>query len=239
MKSTRAKPGFAPALVLAAVFAAACGDSTGPGDSVNPALVEAAAESGFGARSTTLPQGYGPFSGPGGMAMDATGKEFIQQLTFKNGTVWRTSGIVVTAVPDEAVSGADFHNIAFGAAYPGSLASVQPGTYQMVSDFPEINFIDPMKLAYAQMREHNPRVSALADEGVITIQSVDYFPDVYTCDLYDGPTIQAESCTYQIGVIRGVVAFSGFMYDGAVHVVQNSTEFTLPIQRQTVIMTER
>ena len=228
------------ALLALGAVAAACGDTpTGPDDAPNPALVAEIEAGGFGAASgNSLPQGSANFTGPGGMRMDATGKEFFQQLTWNNGVVWRTSGFAIAAVPDESVLNPVITRLRFGVGHPGSLASIEPGTYDIVDEFGPIDFTTPAVMGYVQFRtDDDPRSYTLAEEGRVTITSVEYFADTYTCELLDGNTIRATSCEYQIGLVRGTVEFSGTLPDGT-PVVQPSTDFTLPIKRETVILVE-
>lgn len=226
------------AVSLVCGLAAGCDDSPSePQDAVNPALVKAAADGGFGAGGNSMPQGSASFSGPGGMAMDAAAEEFVQQLTRKDGVVWKTSGIRVTAVPDESVSAPIVDRIAFAAAHPGSLESVEPGEYATVADWPGINFVDPLLFAYAQFRPTGTTTSPLASEGRVRITSVEYFRDRYPCNI-EIIVFDVDRCDYRIGVLRGVVEFSGTLPDGTA-IVQPSTQFALPIQQRTIIMREK
>ncbi|HSJ08921.1 MAG TPA: hypothetical protein VK928_03385 [Longimicrobiales bacterium] len=225
------------ALWIVCGIAAACGDTPSePQDAVNPALVDAAADGGFGAGTNSLPQGAALFIGPGGMRMDATADEFVQQLTRKDGVVWKTSGIKITAVPDESVSNPLLSRLAFAVAHPGSLESVQTGEYAMVAEWPGFSFVDPSLFAYASFTVSRDQPSPLASEGRIRIISVEYFQDRYTCNL--NIIFAVDRCEYRIGVLRGVVEFKGTLADGT-PVVQPSTPFALPIQQRTIIMREK
>jgi hypothetical protein len=230
-------------LLAACALAAAtvaCSDSPAePRDDVNPALVEAAGQSsGFGGSvGAGLPQGAAAFTGPGGMPMDATAEEFIQQLTLKNGKVLKTSGIMVTAVPDESVTGSPFASIRFGAAHIGSLASVRPGVYATVAELPLINFIDEHLFGLAQLRIAGSLLSTLASPGQVTIQPVEYFRDVFTCTTrFSNSPYTVDKCEYQLGVVRGTIEFRGSIND--TEVVQQRTPFTLPIMRRTILLSE-
>jgi hypothetical protein len=228
---------FWPAVVLIASgsLAAGCGDEGGVSEpDINPGLLEAANTASLAADGA-LPQGAAPFAGPAGLAMDATAEEFIQQLTFADGTVWRTSGITVRAVPDEAVTGSPIDYLSFSSANTGSLASVPPGTYTISGTWPEIDFINQVKLSAASIRQPGSRDAIYATSGTFTIQGVNYFNDVYTCSLnFASGTVTVDECYYQIGVLRGVVEFTVPLADGTGPVVQPRTEFALPIMRRTI-----
>jgi hypothetical protein len=230
---------FWPALFLIAsgLLAAGCGDDGGVSEpDINPGLLEADNIAGLAA-DATLPQGAASFTGPAGLAMDATAEEFIQQLTLEDGTVLRTSGITVRAVPDEAVAGSPIGYLTFSSANTGSLASVPPGTYTLSGSWSGIDFINQLKLSAASIRKPGSRVAIYASSGTFTIQGVNYFNDVYTCTLNIATsTITVDECYYQIGVLRGVVEFTVPLADGTGPVVQPRTEFALPIMRRTIIL---
>jgi hypothetical protein len=217
----------------ASLSAAACGDSpTDVEPDINPALLEAANNAGLGSGlGTNLPQGSAPFTGPGGLQMDATAEEFIQQLTFDDGVVWRTSGVTVTAVPDETVSNPVFDRMHFFSANTGSLESVKPGTYQLTGPLPTFDFIQQVRFAGARIRPAGLRDYVDASSGVLTIQSMNYFRDVYPCSI-PGNVLVIDRCDYQLGVLRGVVEFRVTLASG--EIVQERTSFSIPIQRRTI-----
>lgn len=219
-----------------AILAAACGDSPAdPDDDLNPALVEEANGAGIASGSSEgLPQGAAPFTGPGGIAMDATAEEFFQQLTFDDGTVWRTSGISIFAVPTVPTNNSVVGRLGAAAAITGSLESVDPGSYTLGPP-PTINFIDEIPYYGAYIRRgSNLRESHYAEEGTFTISSVEYFDDVYTCTLR-GNAFIVDRCDYQVGVLTGSVEFRVELDDGT-QVVQERTSFSLPIRRRTIII---
>lgn len=212
----------------------ACGDSpSSPGDGINPGLLESSGDPGIASAVTgDLPQGAASFTGPGGMAMDATAEEFIQRVTLPDGTVLRTSGLYVKAVPDELVVDPPFDQLSFGSAFTGSLESVPPGTYSVDAVWPEFDFIREVKVTYARIRETGTRNDYRADGGVVTITSVNYFDDVYPCEL-NGDVFTVERCDYQIGLIQGEVDFN-VPLDGGGQVVQQHESFAVPIRRETI-----
>jgi hypothetical protein len=225
------------AVLALAASATACGDSaTEPGiPDVNPALLE---NDGFGSISSqsaqSLPQGSASFTGPGGMAMDATADEFIQQLTMEDGTVLKTSGISIRAVPDESVTDAPFDRIVFGSALTGSHASVGVGTYTIDSPLPFIDFVEVVPVTHGAviLEAGSGRETARADEGVVTLTSLEYFDDVYPCEDQGNDVIVYQSCEYQIGLLTGSVEFTAETSSG--EVVQQHEEFELPIQKRTL-----
>lgn len=223
------------AVLVAAALAAACGESpTEPGDDVNPALAAEANSAGFGdSGSGSLPQGSADFAGPGGLPMEMTAEEFVQQLTLEDGTVLRTSGIGVYAVPAATIASPDFDRVSFGAAFTGSLESVDPGTYD-IGPWPPFDFIEPVEFAHAQVRRTGELARTPAEDGVITIESVQYLPDVYTCEL-QGNAFIVDRCDYQIGLLSGTIEFTATLDDGTV-VVQERTDFLTPIRRRTIIV---
>ena len=231
---------FAASGLCAIGAIAGCSESpSGPGDDVNPALIAAASESGFAANtSASLPQGSATFTGPNGIEMDVTAEEFVQQLTWENGVVWKTSGFSIKAVPDEAVAGSVFDQVTFGAGHPGSLNSVPPGTYAFRSPLPPISFTEPSITAQAHVRLRGNRTYDVMSAGQITITSVQYFRDTYNCTLRENQVFIFESCKYQIGVLNGSVEFTGTLSDGTA-IVQPRTSFSIPIQRRTIILRER
>lgn len=228
---------FWPALflIVSGSLAAGCGDNGGVSEpDINPGLLEAANTAGLAADGA-LPQGAAPFTGPAGLAMDATAEEFIQQLTLEDGTVWRTSGITVRAVPDEAVTGSPIDYLSFSSANTGSLESVPPGTYTLSGTWAGIDFINQLKLSAASIRRPGSPDRIYATSGTFTIQAVNYFNDVYTCSP-TFTTLTVDECYYQIGILRGVVEFTVPLADGTGPVVQPRTEFALPIMRRTIIL---
>jgi hypothetical protein len=222
-------------ILTTAVLVAACSDSpTEVEPEINPALLEAAAESNLApGLGSNLPQGAAAFTGPGGMLMDATAEEFIQQLTLTNGTVLRTSGVSIRAVPDETVSNSPFDRLSFGAANTGSLASVSAGTYN-IAPLPTFDFIQQLRFATAGVRKAGERTVVYAPSGVVTIESLNYFNDVYPCTLI-GVTLIIERCDYRIGLVRGTIEFRLSLDGGATQLVQARTAFTLPIKKQTIV----
>lgn len=235
MKTHSITPWRVLALLLTGAALAACDSPTEPGDDVNAAL--AAEVNGAGIASalgTDLPQGSVSFTGPGGLAMEAAGKEFVQQLTLRDGTVLRTSGITVFAVPNDGEPESGFDLISFGAAHTGSLTSVQPGTYELPEAMPPFDFIDPVLFGFAQLRETGEPGRHWLTSGKVTIESVEYFPDVYTCEA-KGTALTFTRCDYQLGLVRGVIEFEGEIQDGSVQVVQPTTSFTVPIKRETIV----
>jgi hypothetical protein len=220
--------------IAAVAFALACGDSpTETGPDINPGLLETAGDATFGQSGASgLPQGSAPFTGPGGLSMDATAEEFVQQLTLDNGVVWRTSGISVRAVPDESVSDSSIAAVRFGPAHPGSLASVTTGSYPITA-LPQFDFLTPVMFATASFRPGGTRTYTYANTGVVTIESLNYFNDVYTCQLTTTALI-IDTCEYKLGLLRGVIEFS-IALEGGGEIVQQRTPFTVPIMRRTII----
>jgi hypothetical protein len=213
---------------------AACGDGadiTEP--DINPALLDGSTAVGLAAGGD-LPQGSAPFTGPDGLSMDATAEEFIQQLSLPDGRVWRTSGVSIRAVPDEAVAGAPIGRLGFSAAATGVLSSVGPGTYPLTPEWPAIDFINRIDLAIAWVREPDSRVSLYASGGTMTIQSLNYFDDVYTCTMDHLVSVTLTECSYQLGIVRGTIEFRAPTPDGS-EVVQQRSEFVLPIMRRTIV----
>lgn len=239
MKTQSITPWRVLALLLAGAALTACDSPTEPEDDVNPALAAAVNGGGLAeAKGHTLPQGSTSFTGPGGLAMESAGKEFVQQLTLKDGTVLRTSGIIVSAVPEDGEPDPGFDLISFGAAHTASLSSVQPGTYELPEELPTFDFIgDPAVFGFTQLRETGETERHWLTSGKVTIESVEYFPDVYTCEL-ESTVYTFTRCDYQIGLVRGVIEFEGEILDGSVRVVQPTTSFTVPIQRQTIIFVQ-
>lgn len=223
------------AAVLAFALLTACGDGGVTEPDVNPGLLDESSSLGL-ASSGELPQGSAPFTGPDGLQMDATAEEFIQQLSFSDGRVWKTSGVSIRAVPDEAVAGAPVERLRFASAATGTLASVGPGTYPLLSEWPAIDFITRIDLAIASItRPGAPRESLRASGGTMTITSLNYFDDVYTCSLPNVTSIRVTECTYKLGVVRGSIQFRVPLPGGG-EIVQQQEEFTLPIMRRTIIM---
>jgi hypothetical protein len=223
------------ALMMATSICVACGESpTEPEADINPALLQVGSDAGLAAgASAGIPQGSAEFTGPGGMLMDATGEEFIQQLTLDDGTVWKTSGIYVRAVPDESVTNAPFFMMSFGSALTGSHASVPPGSYTITGEWPEIDFIQEIPVVYGQIRETNGPENVRASGGVFTITSVNYFDDVYACQ-GKGTALIFDRCDYQLGVLRGTIEMTATIGSG--EVVQQQTSFAVPIRRQTAFV---
>lgn len=228
------------ACLLAAAVAVGCGESpTEPINDVNPALVAAAGESGFaGNTSAGLPQGSVDFIGPNGVPMDMTAKEFVQQATLPNGVVWKTSGIVISAVPDESITDAPFDRMWVTVAHPGSLASVESGTYSFQTPLPPISFTEESLVSFGRVRATGSTSYTLMAPGQVTITSVEYFNDTYTCERPENTTFIFDSCTYQLGILRGTVEFTGTLENGT-PIVQPATSFSVPIQRETLIMRMR
>jgi len=215
-------------------FALACGDSpTETLPDINPGLLEATGDATLGQSGSNLPQGSAPFTGPGGLSMDATAEEFIQQLTLDNGAVLRTSGISVRAVPDESVTEPAIDRMRFGPANTGSLASVTTGTWP-ITLMPPFDFMREVRFATASIREPGVQTYAYADAGVVTIESLNYFNDVYPCQPRTTALI-IDRCDYRLGVLRGVIEFRIALDDGTREVVQQRTSFTVPIMRRTII----
>jgi hypothetical protein len=196
--------------------------------------VEEANGAGIGAAAgQDLPQGAAPFIGPGGMAMEATAEEFIQRVTLQDGTVLRTSGVGIFAVPGASAVNAVIDRVGFGAANTGSLASVTTGSYAIAPPVP-INFIDQIRLAHASVRRTGERDRDFADDGTVVLASLEYFDDVYTCELKTAGSLVIDTCEYQVGIVSGSIEFSATLGDGTA-VVQERTSFTLPIRRRTII----
>lgn len=220
-------------LIVAGILAAGCGES---GDiiepDINPGLLETSSVAGLAAGGD-LPQGSAAFTGPGGLAMDATAEEFVQQLTLVDGTVWQTSGVSVRAVPDEAITGAPIEQLSFVSANTGSLASVSTGTYALSAEWPAIDFINQVEFAGARIRQSGTHQDYRANSGTMTIQSLNYFDDVYPCSL-SLSSITVDECEYQLGIVRGFIEFSVPLDDGST-INQDRTEFTVPIMRRTII----
>jgi hypothetical protein len=126
-----------------------------------------------------------------------------------------------------------FDRLSFGAANTGSLESVTTGTYQ-ITILPAFDFIQQVRVAGARIRETGERTFAAADAGVITIESLNYFNDVYTCQLV-GNVFIVERCDYQLGLLRGVIEFRVPLDDGTREVVQPRTAFAVPIMRRTIV----
>lgn len=229
---------YGVAFVLAwTVLAGACSsDSPTGSDDVNPALLEGAEGIGLATAGQQLPQGSATFTGPDGLQMDATAEEFVQQLTLEDGTVLRTSGVAVRAVPDETIVAPRIRRLHFVSAATGSLESVSSGTYPLTG-IVDIDFINVIKVAVAsvQFEAHGP--ASYAQGGTYTITSLNYFDDVYPCQLNLSPSsrIAVDDCHYQIGLLRGVIEFEVPAGEGRAAVVQPRTEFSVPIQRRTII----
>lgn len=221
-------------LALAAALVLACDESpTGPGDGVSQALVDAVNGDALGASVHGLPQGSDGFSGPGGLPMEATAEEFIQQVTFSDGKTLRTSGVGIYAVPDRNVTAPPVVRLQFGAAATGSLESVEPGTFA-IEPMPPFDFIERVDFAHASVFETLPGGTRMqAEEGELVIESLEYFADTYTCEL-TGSAFEVELCEYQVGLVTGAVEFTVTLEDGT-EVLQDRTEFTLPIRRRTII----
>ena len=234
MKPFPAMLRFTLTTMVLGTFALACGDSpTGPDSDINPGLLDPGNAFGLASETSgTLPQGSAVFTGPGGMTMDATAEEFIQQLTLRNGTVLKTSGLAVLAVPDEAVSNAPFDRLGFVSANTGSLQFEPVGTH-IISEWPEMDFIHVVPVTSARIRMSGTTDYAYADEGVITIESVSYFKDVYPCQ-YSSSTVVVDVCEYQIGLVQGTVEFTVNLGDGS-QVVQETSSFAIPIRRRTIV----
>jgi hypothetical protein len=212
-------------LTAGSLVVAACGDSpVEPVDDVNPALAELA---------DGLQQGSATFAGPGGLPMDATGVEFIQRMTRRDGTVLRTSGVQFFAVPGVGTADPPFDRMAVFAAMTGSLESVPPGTYP-ISELPDnLDYVTeiPANVAWIGWGDLRDGEQLWADSGTFTITSLSYFPDVFECD---GPSHYiVELCQYQIGEVSGVVQFRVPLPGGS-EVVQQETSFSVPIRRSTL-----
>lgn len=239
MRHARSMGAALSAALVLGLLAAACDSPTEPPNDLNPALIEAAGDAAAGGFASNLPQGSGNFSGPAAMQMDAAAEEFIQQVTLRDGTVLKTSGISILAVPDEAVTSAPFKALRFGAAATGSLESVQPGTYQVPAEQPPYDFITPVDVVFASVWEdrENPNGGSItvtwADGGTVVISSVNYFDDVYTCTLSTAASLVIDTCEYQLGVVQGNIEFTATIPSGPV--VQPSSAFSLPIMRRTII----
>lgn len=224
------------ALAVVGTALVACEESpTEPGIEVDARLAAAANGAGLGGGSgSTLPQGSAAFTGAGGVAMEAAAEEFIQQLTLQDGTVLRTSGVGIYAVVEEGVT-APFEGSSFGAAHTGLLTSVEPGSYD-ITVMPEFDFIEPKLIAYADTwvrPEGELSIRTYAQEGVVTIESIELFPDVYTCEL-TGSVIVADRCDYQVGLVHGTIEFTITPEDGE-PLVQERTDFSLPLRKRTII----
>lgn len=219
--------------VLAGTIAACSDGATMTEPDINPGLLEESNAAGF-ASSGDLPQGSAPFNGPGGMAMDATAEEFIQQLTLEDGTVLRTSGIHVRAVPDEAVSAPVIDQLSFGPVNTGSLDSMPPGTYA-IAEWPAFDFIEPVKFGHARVRMTSSQEWAAATTGVVTIESLNYFNDLYDCELNLSSVI-VDRCEYQLGVVTGVIEFDVPATANTLAITQQRTSFTVPIMRRLIIV---
>jgi len=232
-------------IVVVSVILVACGEDAAAPD---PAAA-AGPDSGAGIAilaDDTRPQGSVRFMGPDGVAMDASAEEFIQQLTFPDGRMMRSSGIGVTAVPEAEIQ-APYSKLHFESAATGSLGSVPAGTYSFVGELPEdIDFAHEVRVAIASLSfpgdpfdpsspgtGNRGRVSH-ADAGTFTIGSVQYFDDVYTCGI-DSKQIELDECTFAIGVLHGSVEFHIPSEEGSTEYVQPRTEFTIPIMRRTLI----
>lgn len=227
------------ALLAVAGMAACADDATGPAPDVevNPALEQATAESGG---SGGLPQGATTFTGPDGLAMDATGFEDFQTVTLTDGTVWKASGVRVVAVPDESVDRPPFHVLQFGYSNTGSLDSVDPGTWELVTETPAYDWVRHVEWAYARVQPTDAVVDARAlgipfvnsDDGTLSITSLEYFDDVFTCDPeWSGFTV--ERCEYQLGLVEGVIEFRVTTDQGTM--VQERTPFAIPLRRRTLL----
>lgn len=226
------------AIMAAASTLMACGENptdAGPPE-VNPALIEATAGGAVSGSGGGVPQGSAAFTGPNGLLMDATAKEFIQQLTFNDGTVIKSSGVNVIAVPDESVANPPFYSMAFGAAVTGSHESVGAGTYVLMSEFPPTNFVDRVPVNYGSIYEVHGPDRDYASSGTFVIESIDYFNDVYACDLssFEHSPLVPDLCEYQIGVLHGSIEMTVPTSKG--DVVQQKTSFTLPIQREKLFV---
>lgn len=222
-------------LLLVAAALGCSQDAAAPDDDIDPRLIEEANGAGIGSSvGSELPQGAAPFTGPGGVAMQATAEEFIQQLTLDDGTVLRTSGVGIYAVTGVNAAGAGFDRLSFGAANTGSLDSVTTGSYAITTP-PTIDFIRHIRVAYASAGRSGERQRSFADEGTITITSLQYFDDTYTCELRFGPLsrLVQDRCDYQVGIVTGTVEFAIPTADG--DIVQSPATFTLPIRRRTIV----
>jgi hypothetical protein len=222
------------ALALVIGSFAACSDGATVTESdINPGLLEASNAAGF-ASSADLPQGSAPFTGPGGMTMDATAEEFIQQLTLEDGTVLRTSGIHIRAVPDEALTAPVIDRLSFGPVNTGSLESMPPGTYT-IGEWPPFDFIEPVQFAHARVRATTSQEWGRATSGVVTIQSLNYFNDVYDCQL-SLTSVVVDRCEYQLGMVNGVIEFDVPAAGSVPTMSQQRTQFTVPIMRRLIIV---
>jgi hypothetical protein len=225
---------FTATAAVAFAALAACGDDVGINEpDINPGLLDQTTTVGLAAGGD-LPQGSAPFVGPDGLVMDATAEEFIQQLSWDDETVWRTSGVSIRAVPDEAVAGAPIDGLGFSSAATGVLTSVEPGTYPLVGEWPAIDFVNRIDVAIAWIRRGGSRQSIYASGGTMTIESVNYFDDVYTCSMDHLVSVTVTECSYQLGTVRGTVEFRVPLPDGG-EVVQQRTDFALPIMRRTIV----
>ncbi len=224
---------FVAAIAVAALSSlAGCSDAVAPASGINPALLDASNGAGFaGSLTDGLPQGAGTFTGPGGIPMDATGFDFSQQLTLLDGTVLRSSGVGVTAVPDESVVGAPIDYVSFGAVNTGSFDAVQVGAYDVA--WPTFDFIHEVSFGYALARPPGQKVADHADAGTVTITSLQYFSDEIPCTR-KLTGIVIDRCTYRIGVVAGTVEYRMTLGDGT-EIVQNRASFSLPVQRQVLV----
>lgn len=231
---------LAPTAVLLATLTLACSDDgTGPGPvdggEVNPDLLDSGGGFGLDADGQ-LPQGAAVFVGPGGLLMDATAEEFIQQLTFDDGEVWQTSGFGIRAVPDESVEDAPITAMLFGVANIGSLESAPTGSYDFGAIPDPVDFtVDLPVFGYGGVQEVRGEPYTYTTDGQVVIHSVSYSNDVFQCEPR-GEALIFDLCEYQVGIVRGEIEFTVPAGEGLTHeVVQQRESFTLPIRRRTIL----